>query len=119
MRRINPASFRVATRGTSREINRQIALNLVRERQPISRADLSRLMGIRPGAVSLLVTQLLDSGLVFEGAKGESKVGRRPSHLYIETRKRCALAVDISAGRTSLMVTDLMGRPLLDVSTIP
>ncbi len=119
MRRINPASFRVATRGTSREINRQIALNLVREKQPISRADLARLMGIRPGAVSLLVNELLDSGLVFEGAKGESKVGRRPQNLYIETRKRCALAVDISAGRTSLMVTDLIGRPLLDVIVIP
>lgn len=120
MRRINPARFRVATRGTSREINRQIALNLVRERQPISRADLARLMGIRPGAVSLLVNELLGSGQVFEGAKGESgKVGRRPLHLHIETRKRCALAVDVSASRTSLMVTDLVGRPLADVSSFP
>lgn len=120
MRRINPARFRVATRGTSREINRQIALNLVRERQPISRADLARLMGIRPGAVSLLVNELLGSGQVFEGAKGESgKVGRRPLHLHIETRKRCALAVDVSASRTSLMVTDLVGRPLAEVSAFP
>ena len=42
-----------------REINRQIALNLVREKQPISRADLARLMGMRPAAVSLLVNELL------------------------------------------------------------
>jgi N-acetylglucosamine repressor len=38
------------TRGTSREINRQISLNLVREKQPVSRADLARLMGLPPGA---------------------------------------------------------------------
>ena len=52
MRRISPTSFKVARRGTSREINRQIALNLIRARQPISRADLARLMGVRRGGVS-------------------------------------------------------------------
>jgi hypothetical protein len=32
----------LARRGTSREINRQVALNLVRAQQPILRADLAR-----------------------------------------------------------------------------
>jgi predicted NBD/HSP70 family sugar kinase len=116
LRRINPSAFRIARRGTSREINRQIALNLVREKQPISRAELARLMGMRPGAVSLLVNDLLRSGRVFEGAKGESSGGRRPTQLYIDTRRSCALAVDISASRTSILVTDLLGRPLTEVS---
>ena len=115
MRRINPTDFRIARRGTPREINRQIALNLVREKQPISRADLARLMGIRPGGVSLLVNELLRSRLVFEGAKGESKGGRRPTHFYLETRRRCALAVDINASHTSIVVTDLLGHPISDV----
>lgn len=119
MRRINLDAFRIARRGTSREINRQIALNLVRARQPISRADLARLMGLRRGAVSLLVNELLGSGLVFQGAKGESKRGRKPMHLYIETRRRCALAVDISASRTSILATDLLGQPLLEVYEFP
>jgi hypothetical protein len=34
MRRINPRKFQIATRGTSRDINRQIALNLIRTHQP-------------------------------------------------------------------------------------
>jgi len=55
VRRIDPSAFRVARRDTSREINRQIALNLVREREPVSRAELARLMGMRRGAVSLYV----------------------------------------------------------------
>jgi predicted transcriptional regulator len=90
MRRISPAGFRIARRGTPREINRQIALNLVRAKQPVSRAELSRLMGVRRGAVSRLVDDLLRSGLVFEGAKGESKRGRKPMHLYIDTHHRHA-----------------------------
>jgi len=119
MRRINPSAFHVARRATSREINRQIALNLVREKQPISRAELARVMGMRRGAVSLLVNQLLESGQIFEGAKGESKRGRRPTHLYIDTRRSCTLAVDISASRTSMLLMDALGHPLGEVTEFP
>src|SRR5512134_2840245 len=113
MRRISTTAFRIAKRGTSREINRQIALNLVRAKQPISRADLARLMGVRRGAVTRLVDELLESRLVFEGAKGESRRGRKPTHLHIDTRRRCVVAVDVSASRTSILVTDVLGHPLL------
>lgn len=119
MRRISPTAFRIAHRGTSREINRQIALNLVRLRQPISRADLARLMGVRRGAISRLVQDLIDTQQVFEGAKGDSKRGRKPQYLYIETRQRCAIAVDISASRTMFQVTDTLGRPLLPLQELP
>jgi predicted NBD/HSP70 family sugar kinase len=119
VRRISPTTFRVARRGTSREINRQIALNLIRERQPVSRAELARQMGVRRGAVSRLVEELLDTGLVFEGAKGESPRGRKPRQLYIETRRRCVVAVDVTFSHTVIMVTDILGYPLLEVSEIP
>ena len=119
MRKINPNNFQVATRGTSREINRQIALNLVRTHQPISRADLARIMGLRRGAVSLIVNDLLAEGLVFEGATGESHRGRKPTFLYIDSRERCVVAVDIRVTRTFLMVTDLLGRQLVGVISFP
>ena len=119
MRRIDPTAFRIARRGTSREINRQIALNLIRSKQPVSRAELARLMGVRRGVVSRLVDELLEAGLVFEGAKGESRRGRKPMHLHIETRRRCVIAVDVSASRTGVMATDLLGHPLLEVNEFP
>jgi predicted NBD/HSP70 family sugar kinase len=119
MRRINPTEFRIAHRGTSREINRQIALNLVRTRQPISRAELARLMGVRRGAISRLVQDLLDTQQIFEGAKGETKRGRKPQYLFIETRQRCVVAVDISASRTLVQVSDLLGHPLRPLEQLP
>jgi len=119
VRRISPTVFRVARRGTSREINRQIALNLIREREPVSRADLARRMGLRRGAISRLVDELIESGLVFEGAKGQSARGRKPRLLHLEMRRRCAVAVDISASQTAILVTDLVGRPLGEVVTSP
>jgi predicted NBD/HSP70 family sugar kinase len=118
MRKINPHDFKVARRGTTREINRQIALNLIRQHQPISRADLARLMNVRRGVASLLVSELLSESLIFEGALGEAVGrGRRPTFLYIDSRQRCVVGVDIRASRTYILVTDLMGKQLGVVSS--
>jgi len=76
-------------------------------------------MGMRRGAISRIVQDLIDAGQIFEGAKGDSTRGRKPQHLYIETRRRCAVAVDISASRTLVQVTDPLGRPLLDIEELP
>ena len=78
MRKINTRDFHVATRTTSRDINRRIALNLIREHQPISRADLARRMSVTRGVVSVLVQELIGQGLIYEGATGEVTRGRKP-----------------------------------------
>jgi N-acetylglucosamine repressor len=115
MRRVNPAKFSIATRGTGREINRSILLNLIRAHQPISRADLARLMGVRRGAVSLLVNALLKEGLVVEGATGETLRGRKPTFLYIDSRRRAVVAVDVRASKTFIQLTDLLGKPVAGI----
>jgi hypothetical protein len=119
MRRIHPERFQVAKRGTTREINSRIALNLVRANQPISRADLARAMGVSRGAVTLIVNDLLDRKLVFEGATGEAVRGRKPTFLYINARRRSVVAVDIRASETHLMLADLLGKPLSGVVSFP
>jgi N-acetylglucosamine repressor len=116
MRRpLHPAPFQVATRGTSREINSRIVLDLVRARQPISRADLARKMGVRRGAITLIVNDLLKRRAVFEGATGETVRGRKPTFLYIDSRRRAVIAADIRASETFLMLSDLLGTPLTGV----
>ena len=100
MRRINPARFRVAKRGTSREINSQIVLNLVRTHQPISRADLARTMGVSRASITLLVNDLITRKLVFEGATGKTVRGRKPTFLHIDAGRRTVVAVDIRATRS-------------------
>jgi predicted NBD/HSP70 family sugar kinase len=117
VRRLPSQRVRVAGRGTSREINRRILLNLVRGHQPVSRADLARMMGTTRAAVTLIVNDLIQEGFVYEGAKGEAARGRKPQFLYIDSRKRWVLAVDIRATRTSLMVCDLLGEPLVGVTS--
>ncbi|HYJ86515.1 MAG TPA: ROK family transcriptional regulator [Pyrinomonadaceae bacterium] len=112
MRKINTRDFQLATRSTSRDINRQIALNVIREHQPISRADLARHLNITRGVVSTLVQELISQGVIYEGATGEAARGRKPTFLHIRTRDRLAIAVDVRFSKTYLMLCDFSGREL-------
>jgi len=112
MRKINTRDFRVATRTTSRDINRRIALNLIREHQPISRADLARRMNLTRGVVSILVQELIDQKVIYEGATGEAIRGRKPTFLHIRTQNRFAIAVDVRFSKTYLMLADFAGEQL-------
>jgi N-acetylglucosamine repressor len=110
MRKINTRDFSIATRTTSREINRRIALNLIREHQPISRADLARRLNMTRGVISVLVQELIAQRLIYEGATGEAARGRKPTFLHIRTRDRLAIAVDVRFSKTYLMLCDFAGR---------
>jgi N-acetylglucosamine repressor len=120
MRKINPKDFTLATRGTAREINRQIALTLIRTHQPVSRADLARLMETNRANITFLINELLEEKLVREGAQGNEKVrGRKPTFLYLNSQKSFAVAVDVRASRTFLMMTDSIGRQIGDIISFP
>lgn len=120
MRKINPRDFKLATRGTSRDINKQIALTLIRTHQPVSRADLARLMETNRANITFLVSELLEEGLIREGAQGNQKTrGRKPTFLYLNSQKSLAVAVDVRASRTYLMITDSIGKQLGEIVSFP
>ncbi|MDB4874502.1 MAG: hypothetical protein JWM41_948 [Gemmatimonadetes bacterium] len=109
MRKLNTRNYRLATRSTPREVNRQIVLNLIREHQPISRAELSRRMNVRRAALTDIVRELIASGAVSESAPSAAVRGRRPRLLGVRTSGRLVVAVDIRPGRTSLALADFSG----------
>lgn len=120
MRKINPHDFTLATRGTSRDINRQIVLTLIRTHQPVSRADLARLMETNRANITLLINELLSERLVREAASDSPKSrGRRPTFLYINSDKGVAIALDVRASRTFMMITDSIGTQLGEVVSFP
>ncbi len=112
MRKIDTRDFRRATRSTSRQVNRQILLNLVREHQPISRADLARRMTLGRGVVTTLVKQLLNEGALYEGALADLPRGRRPTMLYVETRDRLVVAIDVRFSRIDVLLSDFGGKQI-------
>jgi len=112
VRKIDTRDFRRATRSTSRQVNRQILLNLVREHQPISRADIARRMTLGRGMVTTMVNELPQEGTLYEGALAELPRGRRPKMLHVNTRGRLVVAIDVRFSRTEVLLSDLGGRQI-------
>lgn len=109
MRKIDIQNFQRATRDTPREVNRRIILALLRERGPISRAELARTMDIPRGMITTLVNELMEEGLIQEGATASAPRGRKPILLQLRSHDRFALGVDIRASKTVLTLCDFGG----------
>ena len=112
VRKINTRNFHLATRSTPREVNRRIVLNLIREYEPISRAELARRMNVHRSTLTGLVRELVATQVVFEQGTAASVRGRRPTMLRVRTRGRLVLAVDIRAGRSVIALSDAGGEML-------
>src|ERR1700744_3892329 len=98
-----------ASNKTPRQINRNLVFNLVRTRQPLSRADLARVSGLQRSTVSLIVEDLIKEKWILEGSTGRPPRGRRPTFLELN-HQRAVIALDIHPSQTTVAVTDLGGR---------
>ena len=111
MRRIDLTKANVARSNTIRDINRQIVLNYVRERGPISRSEIAQETALQRSTVSLIVEDLCIEGLI-EEINGESTGGRPPILLSLRTADAVAIGVDIGTNYTIVASSDLAGRVL-------
>ncbi|HSE19174.1 MAG TPA: ROK family transcriptional regulator [Pyrinomonadaceae bacterium] len=110
MRRLDLRKAQAARLNTIRDINRQIVLNYVREREPISRAEIARETDLQRSTISAIVEDLKLEGLVEEVGEGESTGGRRPTLLKLRAAGPIALGVSITPTCTTIATSDLAGR---------
>jgi N-acetylglucosamine repressor len=110
MRRIDLKNVQAARLNTIRDINRQIVLNYVREREPISRAEIARETALQRSTISTIVDALKIDGLIEEIGEGESTGGRRPTMLRLRMAGPIAIGVAIRPTRTVIATSNLAGR---------
>ena len=109
MRRLNFTNTQIASIQTARDINRGVVLNLIRRRQPISRADLARVSGLQRSTVSQIIEQLIRERWVVDGPTGRLPRGRRPTFLQLNDR-RAIVVIDLRPATTTIAVSDVNGR---------
>jgi predicted NBD/HSP70 family sugar kinase len=118
MRRVDLAYAQVASSEVARDMNRDVVLELIRARQPMSRADLARLSGLQRSTVSEIVEDLMREEWVREGTVARRPRGRRPTMLGLN-EDLVILAVDVHPRQAIVAVVDLNGHFLSrDVVTI-
>jgi predicted NBD/HSP70 family sugar kinase len=117
LRRINLKKANVARADTIRYINRQIVLNYIREKEPISRAEISHETALQRSTVSLIVDELKTRGLIYE-IEGESTGGRPPTLLRLRAAGCTAIGIDVGTAQTTVAMADLVGR-VVERDTFP
>lgn len=115
---LHKAKAQIARPNTIRDINKQIVLTYVRDRAPISRAEIARETALQRSTVSAIVDDLQLDGLIEEIGTGDSTGGRKPTLLKIRTGIPVAIGVDITPRYTTIALADLAGQVLKE-NTFP
>jgi len=89
-------------------------LSRILKNGPMSRRDLSRQVGLTPGTVTLLVADMIASGLLVERGEIDDgpRAGRRMVLVDINHRYGYLLGVCIEPARLSLAISHLNGEPI-------
>jgi predicted NBD/HSP70 family sugar kinase len=105
-----PPRIRMASPSSVRAVNRSIVLELIRRRQPVSRADLARLTGIFRSSVSDIVDELVAEELVAEERAVSSKRGRVPISLRLNDSGYSVLGLNIRPHHCQIAYAGLSGQ---------
>ena len=100
---------------TERARKNLFILDAIRRRGPISKTDISSLIGLNVVTVSNYVDEFLRQKLIFEKEFDISKGGRRPLLLDLNPQAGYAVGVGVNLMSTIGVVTDLSGKVLFKV----
>jgi predicted NBD/HSP70 family sugar kinase len=114
MRKIDIGKLAPANHRVLRDMNEIMVLNVIRERQPISRIEIAELTGLEGSTVSKIVARLVLDNLILEEGVGEAspKGGRKKRFLHINPRKACAIGVDLRPSGYAVALSDFTGKIL-------
>lgn len=90
-------------------------LDAIRRRGPISKTDISGLIGLNVVTVSNYVDEFLRHKIVFEKEFDISKGGRRPLLLDLNTSAGYSVGIGVNLLSTMGVVTDLSGKIVMEV----
>ena len=110
------STYTLGNRDLIRAINRSAVLNTIKTSGAISRIEIARKTGLSAATVTGITAQLIESGLVFEKAEGDSRGGRRPILLAINPKGGYVVGVKLMVNAKSIiMCINVLGLKYLTV----
>lgn len=86
-----------------------LVLDFIWHQRSISRAAIARDLGLSRSTVSDIVSRLLETGLVGEGAEAPSRGGRPATLIEFNDHAHVILGIEMGASHVSVALTDLRG----------
>jgi N-acetylglucosamine repressor len=87
-------------------------LDLIRTKQAVSRADLSKETGLSPTATGVIVSSLIEREYIHEVGTGESSGGRKPVLLELKPDSWYSVGLDIEVDIIQFVLMDITSRVL-------
>ena len=111
-RKPNLADVKAAGHDMLRLVNRRILLNILSDRQPISRAEIAKISGLNKATISTITGELLKDLCIIEEGSGRTTPigGKPPTPLRLNGRRFGLFGVDIRADETILALSDFNNR---------
>lgn len=111
-RKPNLTDVKTAGHDMLRLVNRRILLNIISDRQPISRADIAKVSGLNKATVSTITNELLREKFVVEEGSGKTTPigGKPPTPLRINELRFGIFGLDIRADQTILALSNFHHR---------
>lgn len=92
-----------------RDMNRGLVLETIIKNKTISRASISKELGLTKATISVIVQELINKELVQEVGSDDTLLGRKPILISFHKESGYAAAIDIGVNTISVLVTDLAG----------
>src|SRR6185503_10839291 len=111
-RKPNLADVKAAGHDMLRLVNRRILLSILSDRQPISRAEISKISGLNKATISTITSELLRDRCIIEEGSGRTTPigGKPPTPLRLNALRFGLFGVDIRAEETILALSDFNNR---------
>ncbi|CAN5700218.1 ROK family transcriptional regulator [soil metagenome] len=111
-RKPNLAEVKAAGHDMLRLVNRRILLNILSDRQPISRAEIAKISGLNKATISTITSELLKDRCIIEQGNGRTTPigGKPPTPLRLNALRFGLFGVDIRADETVLALSDFNNR---------
>jgi len=95
------------SRKLMRAINRSNVLNTIKADGPISRTDITRILGLSAATISGITAELIENDLIFEKEAGDSQGGRRPILLALNPTGGYVIGFKLTEDHITGVLTDL------------
>lgn len=92
-----------------RDMNSKLVLETIMNTSAISRAAISKQLGLTKATISAIVNDLINAKLVIEIGSDDTLLGRKPILLNFNKKAGYAISIDIGANMLSALATDLQG----------
>jgi glucokinase-like ROK family protein len=93
--------------GLVKKMNKHIVLNIIRENENISRAEIAKITGLNKATVSALVDELIEEHFVSESGIGVSTGGRRPLMLRFNEEAGSLIGIELGVNYIYAILTNL------------